>query len=851
MTALRPSWTERALHRLVRLLPADFRSDFRSAIEADLAERSRAGDRAGLLRREFPSLLAAIVREHVSALWRGVRQDVNYAFRMMRRTPGFTALAVLMLALGTGVNAALFSVVDAVMLRTAFVHPDELVIVRTVENNKPTSAIRPDQFEALTTAPGPFQVIAGLGGGGNNILTGLGDPRSIDVECVSASMFDVLGTRPLFGRTFSAIEDRAGAEPTMVVSFDFWRQLGGLPSIVGRSITLNQTPVAIVGVMPPGFAGPFSRSDTVAWLPINRPIAGGGAVACPTPSFVNVFARVREGMTLEAAQRGLAGFTLTSLEEQTFDGVRQPLLVLAAAVAFVLLIACFNVGGLQMERTLARRREMALRLALGAGRGRLVRQTLTENVVLALAGAAAGLAATWLTLRALISLLPSNLPHLDQIAVNGRVLVATVAVASAAGIVAGLLPIGQLRRVSPGRDLTDGSRTSERRGNWTRRSLVVAEVALSVVVLIGAALMIQTFVTLRLKPLGFDPERKMSLLVRLPGATAEASARFFSDLFDRLRAAPGIRGLAGSTYLPMRGTVSVLSVTFADTTVDVDASYVTPGYVELMKIPMRAGRTFTADDARGAEPVAIVNEVLARRIRPDGQVVGQLIGAPLAMRRNDSPIARRIVGVATNTRSSGAHTRSRSEVYFPYAQDPRPVLFVIAESEARNGSAVGAELRGAVRALRPDLVVEDVDPIPAMLDRSVRYWWFGAWLLGVFAALAVALAAVGLMTTIGWWVNQRRRELGVRMALGASRGEVMRLVFRQGLLLGTTGIVAGCVIAAGVTRYLEGWIYGVTALDVRTFAGCSVGMLCVAAIAVYFPVRRATSVDPVTALRAE
>jgi putative ABC transport system permease protein len=455
-------------------------------------------------------------------------------------------------------------------------------------------------------------------------------------------------------------------------------------------------------------------------------------------------------------------------------------------------------------------------------------------------------------MQALISLLPANLPHLDQVAVNARVLAFTVIASSAAGIVAGLLPIGQMRRVDPGKDLTTGARSAARHSTWTRRGLVVAEIALSVVVLIGAVLMIRSFLILRPTNPGFDARNKMTLVVRLPGASSpDEAARFFGDLFELLRSAPGVRGLAGSTYQPMRGTMAQVPASFAGTSADVNTIAITPEYFDLLKIPQRSGRGFDATDIAGSEPVAIVNEVFARRIRPDGQVIGELVGVTALTRLRQAPVERRIVGVVGNTRAVGSQTRPWNEVYVPYAQDPAPAVFVFAEAADGYDAAVALTLRKSVRTLRPDLVVEDVEFLPSVLDRSVRWWRFGAWLLGIFAVLAVMLAAIGLMTTIGWWVNQRTRELGLRIALGATRANVTRFVFRQGLTLGVLGIVAGCAVAAGVTRFLVGWIYGVTPLDGPTFAGCALAMLAVAALAVYIPVRRATSVDPVVALRAE
>jgi putative ABC transport system permease protein len=840
-----PSLLDRLLRALIRLLPAEFRSDFGDTIRADLADRRADGDRRALLLQDLPSLLAAVVREHASTL----RQDLKYAVRTMRRTPGFTASAVLMLALGTGVNAAMFSVIDAVMLRSPFKDGSRIAILQMLDKEGLTSAIRPQSFAELVSAPGPFSAVASLDIG-PHILTGSGEPRMIDVECVQASMFDVLGTQPFLGRAFSAVEDHPGATPVMVVSFDFWRQLGGSPAVVGTALTVNQTPVTVVGVMPRGFAGPFSRSDVAAWLPIARPVAGGGAAGCAPGEFVNAFARLRDGLSFDAAS-GWLGFSVVSLEARTFDSLRKPFLVLTGAVACVLLIACFNVGGLQMERTLARRREMALRLAIGATRGRLVRQALTENLVLALAGALAGLAATWLTLRAIVSLLPANMPHLDEIEVNGRVFAVAIAAASSAGLIASLFSIGQARQVDPARDLTAATRSTDGRRGWARRGLVVIEVALSIVVLIGAALMIQTFLTLRPTAPGFDPARKLTTPVRLQGASPDESEQFFERLFERLKGTPGLRGLVGSTYLPMSGNVRTTRITFAGTTAEIYTGYPTPGYFELMKISVVAGRVFTAGDTRTSTPVAIVNEQFARRIRPDGRVVGQIIAVGNPSRPRDPAIDRQIVGVIANTRSYAMNLRSSSEAYVPYAQDRINFLNLIAETDGRRDAEVAAEIRSAIRALRPWQVVQPIQPMTTLLDRRVARPRFGAWLLGVFAALAVGLAAVGLMTTIGWWVQQRTRELGVRMALGATRRQIRRLVLRQGLALGGAGIATGCLAATGLTRYLEGWIYGVTPLDARTFAGCAVGMLVVAACAVYLPVRRAISLDPVVALKSE
>ena len=834
---------KRLFRLLLRLLPGDFRGDFGVAMAADVDGRQGAA----FWVREIGSLIAAAVREHVDAL----RYDLKYALRMMRRTPGFTAMAVLMLALGTGVNVAMFSIVDAVLLRSPFEKPEELVAVRFLEKDRAIWAVPPDRYRDLVTAPGPLVSVAAFSTG-SHVLTGRGDPLNVDdIECVSSSMFGLLRTRAVLGRTFSPEEEQPGAAPTIVLSHDFWRQLGGAPEILGTSITINQTPVTVIGVMPRGFAGPLARADVQGWLPLGPPVKSADNAGCSLAR-LQVVGRVEPGLAVDAVKSAFPGLVLMPLESPILEDVRTPFIVLLVAVGCVLLIACFNVGGLQMERTLTRRREMALRLALGANRGRLARQMLTENLLLSLMGAVGGILAASMTLRALVSMLPSNVPYIGQAEVNVRVLAVAIAVAAAVGTIAGLLPIGETRRITPARDLADATRASEHRGSWGRRVLVVVEIAQSIVVLIGAGLMVQTFLALRPAHPGFEPAHKVVMSVRLRGATPEMNEQFFAALFDRLRTAPAIRTAGGAHYFPMSGLITISSLQLGDTMRDVWTNFTTPGFFALMKMPMVGGRPFTVDDTRASMPVMIVNQALAERIRADGQVIGQRIamkapGGPAT----EGPVERTIVGVVANTRSSGVHTRSGQEAFVPYAQHPVGPLQVVAEAHPGHEAEAAVQMRTAVRELRPDLVVAP----PRLMDDWIRQRMgatpFGAWLLGVIAALAVGLAAVGLMTTIGWWVRQRTRELGVRIALGASRAGVTSMVFRQGMTLAILGVGLGCAAAAGLTRYLSGWLYGVTPLDRATFAGCAGAMLLTAACAVYLPVRRATSVDPVVALRTE
>ena len=837
------------IHRgLLRLLPRDFRGDFGDDMRADFdARRVDEGD-ARAIRREAGPLLSTAIREHAGIL----RRDVRDALRTMRRAPGFTALALLMLALGTGVNVAMFSIIDAVMLRSPFVDRERIATVLVAspsESGGPTwsAAVPLATFEELRVSP-VIDAVTGMGSG-RHLLTGPGEPRRADFDCVTAAMFRVLGTPPQYGRVFTAADDRPGAAPTIVLSDRFARQIGDPPALVGTTIAVNRTPVTIVGIMPRSFGGPYSSTRTEGWLPLQVSLVSGDYAGCRGLSQnVMAFARVRGDLTLTEAERALPGIRLLSSAEQTYGDHRTALLVLAAAVVCVLLIACLNVGGLQLERALARRRELAVRVALGASRARLVRHALTENLVLALTGATVAVVATWLSIDAIVSILLGNLVYRDEITINTRAVAAAIGVAAAAALVAGLIPALFVRNAAPAVDLGASNRGATSRGGATRSLFVVVEITLSVVVLIAAGLMIRTFATLRPSQPGFDPRGTLTTRITLEGAAKEAPERLFRRLFDRLGEIPGVRGVEGTTYLPLSGTTTRVVLAHDGREYRVNAPLVTPGYFDLMSIPIVAGRGFTPADSDAGPRVAVVNEALAARLAPGGNAVGLRVRAqwPREPARDVE-----IVGVIGNTRSMRSTLTAWEEFTAPYAQRPQPFLNAMIRSDRARDPELAGEIRTAIRAVLPDLPQEPLRNYAAEVDDAAATPRFGAWLLGVFAALAVTLSAIGLMTTMGWWVRQRTRELGVRVALGASRSQILRLVLRQGVAIGVTGIAAGAIAAAGVTRYLKGWIYGVTPLDPATFASAIAMMAVVALIAVYVPVRRALRVDPIVALRAE
>jgi putative ABC transport system permease protein len=866
----RPASGDRTYRWLMRLFPAEFRSDFGHEMRADFRDeleeaRERGlGAVAALWWRTVPRLILTAARAWVAD---GV-DDAGFAFRMMGRAPGFAVAAVLMLALGTGANAAMFSVIDAVLLQTPFTDQDRIALVGEQATGPTTThGIPTSQLETLAGLP-QFQAVAAFGGGGP-VVTGLGEPHRLNVECVSAAMFEVLGTRPMLGRPFTTDEDRPGADSVIVVSHRLWQsELGGSQAALGLTLTLDGTRATVIGVMPPRFSGPLSRGRVDAWLPIGPSLNRKGPIECNARSTVNVFVRARAPLTPESAaaqinQSGsLAGLRLangsqvsridlTSINDQTFYELRTPLFTLLGAVACVLLIACANVANLQLERLVGRRREVAVRLALGASRNRVVRQTLAENLVLSVLGACAGLLAARLTLGLLVGLLPLSIPHLADIALNGRILSATLGLSILAGLAVGLIPAVQA--TSPGLvdDLKDTVRTTARAGRVTRRVLVVVELALSVVLLVGAALMIRTFLTLRPSTPGFDPSNKVIAAVRLPGAWLPDPNHlaFFDAVFDRLKGLPGVASVSGSSYVPLAGSVSMLPVGINGVTANIWTGQVTPSYFRDMRIAISRGRAFEPTDDGRAPAVAIVNEALARRFWPNDEPIGRTVQTTAP--GGTVVTARRIVGIVHNTRSLGGNTDTKSELYWPYAQDPEPLLILIVRTPGRPDAGLPGAIRAAVATVRPGQVVDTVRTLQEAVDESVTTPRFGAWLFGVFAAMAVGLAALGLAAVIAWWVTQRTREIGVRMALGASRTQVAGLIVRQGLGLAVVGVALGLAVAAACTRVLAGWLYGVTPLDGWTFASCGALMLAIAALASYLPAIRATRINPTVALRAE
>jgi len=874
----RPTWSERVYGKLLALLPADFRHEFGESMARDFRDRDR--ELSGVARhrflwRELPGLLWTAFVQYLAGAWR----DVQFTLRMMARSPGFTAAAVIMLGVGTGANAAMFSVIDAVMLRSALRDAGRIVMIEEQAPGKPARSALPfshlDEFRALPV----FEQVAGTTGS-LPVVTGAGAPHRIDVECASASMFPLLGVQPILGRALGPDDDRAGAPPTIVLSHRTWmRDFHGAPDVVGQTITLNGQANTIVGVMPAGFLGARASNKIEAWAALAPAVGARSAAGCelrrasddPTRigERIEMFGRIRSPRTLESATQEInamgvaarlsmptdgvrpSNIVLERADEAQFERVRAPFLALLGAVGCVLLIACANVANLQLERLVGRRREMAVRLALGATRGRIVRQTLVENLLVSLLGAACGVVAARLTLQAIVTMIPANVPHVGEIAMDARTLAATFVVALVTGIAVGVVPAIQATRPGVANDLHESSARVVGGAQWIRRALVVTEVALSVVLVIAAALLLRTFLTLRPIDPGFSSANRTSVSILFDGDWTPDPERekFVRGVMQSVGEISGVTSVSASSYQPLSGYTDLARITVGETSADVWSSWITPRYMQDMAMTIVGGRSFNDGDSASGAPVAMINQALAARFWPAANPVGRMID----VQAPDRTVTRRqIVGIVHTTRSWGTDREERSELYVPYAQEPGSTLmYFIVSTAGPPAIDLPAEITSRVTTLRPNQAIERIEPIDASLDRSVAQPRFAAWLFGAFAAMAVGLAALGLSAVIAWWVTQRRREIGVRMALGASAGAVSVLILKQAGCLAGVGVALGLVIAALSTRAIGVWLYGVAPLDPLTFGVASIGMLLVATVAAWLPARRAARIDPMITLRAD
>ncbi|MEZ5316181.1 MAG: ABC transporter permease [Vicinamibacterales bacterium] len=793
--------------------------------------------------------------------------DVRYAIRQLLRNPGFALVATLTLALGIGATTAIFSVVNGVLLRPLpYGDPDALVRVHEVVPQYGRFSVAPATFLDWRSQNQVFDRMAAYGTS-SATWTDQETPDRLQGAIVSWDLFQLLGVAPELGGSFTADQDLPDAPNVVVISHTLWQQrFGGSPDVVGRTVPVNGVPTTIVGVMPAGFYFPSRTAEF--WTPIGLDPSNAPRGA----HFLGVVARLRGGVTATQADAEMRGISerlareypddsanesseVVPLLEQVVGGVRTSLLILLAAVGVVVLIACANVANLLLVRASVREKEVAIRTALGAGRRRLVLQMLAESLVLAVVGGAAGLALAWLAIQPIQALGASSLPRVADIGLDGRVLGFAGLATIVTGVLFGLAPAWHAARGGIGAMLKDSSRSSTAAsGRWIRRALLVAEVALSIVLLVGAALLLRSFARLTHVDPGFQPDRVLTFSVSLPqGQYPDTGHRaaFYDRLLERLAALPGATAAGMAQTLPLRGNY-VLSVEFqgrppAQPGQEASANYrvISPDYFTAMGIPLRRGRTFTARDSGTSQQVAVVDEAFVRRHFPDEDPIGHGLDIGNGV---DGDFT--IVGVVGDVRQSGLDEVAAPTMYVPYAQDVFRSMSMVVRTDG-DPAGLARQVREAVRDLDGSLPAYGIATLASVISDSVAQPRFSMLLLSLFAGIALFLAAVGLYGVVAYTVSQRTREIGLRMAIGAQPRDVLRMVVGDGMRLAAIGVAVGLVAAALLARVVQSMLFEVETSDPASYGVTALVLLAVAAIACYVPARRAMRVDPLVALQSE
>ena len=796
-------------------------------------------------------------------------KDVRFGARTLSKSRGFTLVAVLTLAIGIGANAAIFSVVNAVLLRPLPYRAPERLVTVLHEGGSP---VAPANFLDWREQARSFESIAAAQSW-NVTMTGQDRPEQLNVLQTGAEMFRVLGVEAQLGRTYSSGEDQPGREHVVVLSHGFWqRRFGGARDVVGQQVTLDGEPYTVVGVMPPDFQfAPFWATHAEAWVPLNL----GRRVSDRRGQSLRVFARLKPGVTLGQAQaemetinRRLAeqypreneGLTVSvdSLHEKVVGKSRPALLIMLGAVGFVLLIACANVANLMLAKSAMRQREIAVRIALGAGRWRVVRQLLTESLVLSFAGGAAGLLLAYWSNTALASLGPDTLPRLRTASLDGGVLLFTLGLSVFVGLLFGLAPALRSTKTDLTESLKSRAQGSARgrRHERVRQLLVVGEVAVSLVLLVGGGLMMRSFLRLTSVDPGFDPRGVTTATVRLAGpryATDEQRAAFFQRLTTQLSSLPGVKSASAVNHIPLGGDVWTYGFTVEGRPATPDAErqsavyrVVRPDYFRTMGAALLKGHDFTERDDASAPGVVIVNEALARRQWPGEEPLGKRITV-----NGESGKPREVVGVVKDLKQGDWASEPQPEMYLPHLQAASPRSMTLVLRATSDASELGPEVRREVWAIDGDLPVSQITGMEDVVSESVGQQRFNTLLIGLFAATALILAAVGVYGVMSHAVVQRTHEIGVRLALGARGRDVLGMIIRQGLGLTLAGLAVGLTGALALMRVMKSLLYEVSATDPLVFGGVAVALTLSALLACYIPARRATKVDPMVALRHE
>jgi putative ABC transport system permease protein len=805
-------------------------------------------------------------------------QDLRFAFRQMGKRPGFTAVVVMTMALGVGANAAIFSVLDAVLLRPLpYSHPEQLIKIWTrfagigMPNDQNwVSAPELRDFQQLNSS---FVDLAAIASTSVNLGV-KGSPQRVVGAAVSPSLFGMLGAQPLIGRTFLPEEAQSGRDHEVVLSYGIWRRVfGGDPHVVGRTIDIDGVATSVVGVMPAGFSYP---DETEMWGPLafspddlSENSRGGHGL--------EVLGRIKPGLTVAQVQSDMDrvgktmieqhrsypyekfgfGIILHPLLEETVGDVKTFLVVLMAAVGLVLLIACANIANLLLARSAERQQEMETRMALGASGWRLGQQMLTESVVLAFAGGLVGLLVTPFALRGLVAIAAKSLPRAVHTGIDAKVLGLTMVVSLATGILFGLAPALQSARKKRFDGLKSGRSTESSRPKRLRAALVICETALSLLLVVGAGLLLRSFSRILQVDPGFRPEGVLTLRVSLPDATyskPEQARGFYRELIDRVQRLPGVQAVGAVSALPLSGqggsgttTIDTQSVPREDTTPEADQRVATPGYFKAMGISLVRGRFFAESDTDGTPLVAIVDESLAQTFWPNQDPIGKRLHR--GGLGSKAPWVT-VVGVVRHVRNRTLEARSRVEVYWPENQISSGSLSLAVQASGNPMNLVPT-IQREVGAMDPDLPVYRVRTMTEVMGESLERRRLALILLAGFAGLALLLAAVGIYGVTSYSVAQRHMEIGLRMALGANRGQVMRMMIRRGMATIAVGLCVGLILALSLTRLMGGMLFAVRAYDPLAIGGAAMVLTAAAFLAILIPAQRATKVDPMVALRYE
>ena len=802
-------------------------------------------------------------------------QDIRFGTRMLAKKPMFSIIAVITLALGIGANTAIFSVVNGVLLRPLpFKEPDRLMMIRETKLPQfPEFSVAPGNFLDWKKQNTVFERLVAYKGSSLNLI-GTGDPERLRALNVTEGFFAMLGAQPQLGRDFLAEEDQVGHNNVVILSYGLWqRRFGGDPKILNQTITLNRQAYTVIGVMPATFHFGSGENELDLWTPMAfteeqaQNHGGHGLVA---------IGQLKRAVTVDQARAEMSAIAgrlaaqypvdigwdvkIMPLLEFSVRSIKPALLVLLVAVAFVLLIACANVANLLLARAAGRQKEIATRTSLGASRWRIVRQLLTESLLLSLLGGTLGLALAKWGMDLLLTLAPPDLPRLNNVSLDGRALVFTATITLLTAVIFGLVPALQSSKPNLNETMKDAGRGSTEGGRRQRirSTLVVLEVATALVLLVGAGLMIKSFWQLQKVDPGFNPDNALTVQVSLPKTKYPEESQqvaFFQQLIERVATLPGVQSAGAGHVVPLSGNDFVLAFEIdgrpplqPGVTQSTNYYSVSADYFKAMGIPLRRGRVFTERDIKDSPRVAVINETMAKKIFPDEDPIGKRI--TFDNRQKGNPEWFEIVGIVGDVKQYGLDQTTTMQTYEPYIQQTFPYMTLVVRTTG-DPTNLNAAIRSEVLKLDKEQPTTNFKTLNEFFSISIAQQRFSVVLLGVFAVVALVLSAVGIYGVLSYAVTQRTHEIGIRVALGAGRRDVLRLVVGQGMLLTVIGVAGGLGAAFALTRLMASLLFGVTATDAVTFASVASLLLAVALLACYIPARRATKVDPLVALRYE